>query len=642
MCGIAGFLGDFDQRHLRAMSARIAHRGPDDADLWWNAAQQIGFAHRRLAIIDLSAAGRQPMWAVTRQAVIVYNGELYNYRELARDLRRDGFAFHSATDTEVILNLYLRDGEGCLERLNGIFAFALWDVRKRHLLLARDGVGVKPLYYSETSRGLVFASELKALCALPELDRTLDHIALSHYITCLYAPAPRTPFKAVRKLEPGTAMIVENGRIKKTWRFWQLPVGGSAPTGSIAEQSEKLETLLSRAVKRQMIADVPVGSFLSGGLDSSSLVVFARQYARERRLECFTIGFKDSTNESEGFPDDLPYAQRVAEHLGVPLHIVWTGSEMASEFERMVYQMDEPQPDPAALNVLQIARLAHQHGSKVLLSGAGGDDIFGGYRRHYALQLERWWHWMPQGARALLEMGAGAWRQDSAFGRRVAKALQFASRAPAERLTGYFAWLAPQITTGLFAREVRAQVALNDPLDPLLQALGQLPRETSPLGCMLNLEQRFFLPDHNLNYTDKMAMAVGVEVRVPFLDPDLMSFAASLPDDMKQRGAIGKWLFKKSMEVHLPRDVIYRPKAGFGAPLRRWMREELRDHFETALVPSTLSRRGIFDVEAVSRLVQLDRAGRLDAAYPLFALVCIETWCRHFLDPAPAWSETDS
>ncbi|HEX7517214.1 MAG TPA: asparagine synthase (glutamine-hydrolyzing) [Chthoniobacterales bacterium] len=632
MCGIAGFFGDFEPTRLAAMNATIAHRGPDDSDVWWDESQRIGFAHRRLSIIDLSSAGRQPMWDTAKRAVIVYNGEIYNYRELARDLRRDGFRFNSATDTEVILNLYLRDGDRCIEQLNGMFAFALWDVEKKRLLVARDGPGVKPLYYFMCGAGFAFASELKALCCLPEMDRQLDFTALTHYLTYLYSPSPKTPLANVHKLEPGCALVLEGKRITRSWRFWTLPVSQPQRSRSLPELEEQLEALLSRAVKRQMIADVPVGAFLSGGLDSSSLVVFARKYAAGRKLDCFTIGFQEGLVEAEGFPDDLPYARQVAEHLDVPLHVIWSGSDMASEFEQMVYQLDEPQPDPAALNVLQIARLSRDKGVKVLLSGAGGDDVFGGYRRHRALSLEKWWWWLPQGTRHLVQQLIELTPHATPIGRRLAKAFQFAGETPDRRMAGYFAWLAPKVVTGLFAPDVRESLMKSDPFEPLLAALRELPSGVEPLSRMLNLEQRFFLPDHNLNYTDKMAMAAGIEVRVPFLDPDLMAFAAALPANCKQHGTVGKWLFKKTMEVHLPHGIIYRRKAGFGAPLREWMRRELREHFDHALSSETIRRRGIFDPIAVESLVQMDRAGRIDAAYPLFGLVCIETWCRLFLD----------
>ncbi len=631
MCGIAGFFGTFDESLLSRMGDAIAHRGPDDGGTWYEAACGVGFAHRRLSIIDLSPLGHQPMWDVERRACIVFNGEIFNYRELARDLRRDGFKFRGASDTEVLLNLFLRDGERFLSKLNGMFALAIWDTASRRMLVARDGMGVKPFYYATTPGGFAFASELKALMRVPGLNRTIDAEAVSHYLTYLYCPGPRTPILGVRKLAPGTAAWIEDGKIATTWRFWQRPAGGAPVTGSVAELSEQLEVLLARAVRRQMIADVPVGAFLSGGLDSSSLAVFARQYAAGNRLDCFTIGIKNST-DSEGFPDDLPYAEKVAKHLGVPLHVVWSGSEMANDFERMVYQLDEPQPDPAALNVLQISRLARASGVTVLLSGAGGDDLFSGYRRHQALGMEPYWQWLPKPARQILQDMSGMNNRNTPFGRRLAKAFQYAAADKSRRIAGYFAWLPETEVLGLFAPDYRRSMIGSDPLRPMIEELAALPAGLSPLDCMLQLDQAFFLSDHNLNYTDKMAMAAGVEVRVPFLDPDLMDFAARLPGPMKQNGLMGKWLLRKTMEVHLPHDVIYRPKAGFGAPLRRWMQHELKDHFRSALSREVIARRGLFDPVAVDALVERDRLGHVDASYPLFGLVCMETWCRLFLD----------
>lgn len=631
MCGIAGFFGNFDESLLRAMGQTVAHRGPDDGGTWFEPTYRVGFAHRRLSIIDLSPLGHQPMWDVERRACIVFNGEIFNYRQLARELRRDGVKFCGASDTEVLLNLFLRDGERFLEKLNGMFALAIWDNASRRLLVARDGMGVKPFYYATTPDGFAFASELKALMRVPGIDRTLDLEAISHYLCYLYCPGPRTPILGVRKLASGTATWVEEGKLGKSWRFWRRPAGGEPLQGSVADLSEQLEVLLARAVRRQMIADVPVGAFLSGGLDSSSLAVFARQYAAGCRLDCFTIGMENSP-DSDGFPDDLPYAQKVAKHLGLPLHIVWSGSEIAGDFEQMVYQLDEPQPDPAAFNVLQISRLARQSGVTVLLSGAGGDDLFSGYRRHQALALEPLWEWLPRRGRSILQELSSLKNRRTSLGRRLAKAFQYAAADKSRRIAGYFAWLPEAEILSLFAPDFRSALQDSDPLRPLLAELAALPSGLSPLDRMLQLDQAFFLTDHNLNYTDKMAMAAGVEVRVPFLDPELMEFAARLPVGMKQNGFVGKWLLRKTMEVHLPHDVIYRPKAGFGAPLRHWMQHELKDHFRSALSREVLARRGLFDPVAVEALVERDRRGQLDAAYPLFGLVCIETWCRRFLD----------
>jgi asparagine synthase (glutamine-hydrolysing) len=571
------------------------------------------------------------MWDLAGRVCIVFNGEIFNFRELRMELIRDGYRFKGKSDTEVILNLYLRDGCSSFCRLNGMFAFALWDPVLRELIIVRDGMGVKPLYFSETSEGVVFASELKALTRVRGVDRSLDHTALSHYLTYLHCPAPRTPVLGIKKVSPGTILKVRDGRLVSSEKFWTRPVAFGVDSRSVPEMSEELEMLLSRAVKRQMISDVPVGAFLSGGLDSSSIAVFARQFSASRELRCFSIGFNEAAG-FDGFSDDLPYARRVAEHLSVPLEVIWCGSEISQDFGRMIYHLDEPLADPAALHVWKISKLAKESGVSVLLSGCGGDDLFGGYRRHYALQLERWWSWLPVAARRWLESLSGSFSRDRPSGRRFAKAFRYAASTEDRRIAGYFSWLAESEVRKLFSRDIRRSLSGADFLRPLLDQLRELPTELPPLAKMLQLDQSFFLTDHNLNYTDKMAMAAGVEVRVPFLDPDLMSFAADIPVRLKQRRAVGKWIFKKAMEVHLPKDVIYRGKSGFGAPLRRWLQRELKYEFEQCLSPCTIRKRGVFDLDSVMDLVARDREGLIDASYSLFAVMCIESWCREFID----------
>jgi asparagine synthase (glutamine-hydrolysing) len=382
-------------------------------------------------------------------------------------------------------------------------------------------------------------------------------------------------------------------------------------------------------VHRQLVSDVPVGAFLSGGLDSSSVVAMAREVSPE--IECFTIdtgGVRDV-----GFMDDLPHARRVAAHLGVRLHEIRVdSSRMAADLERMVQQLDEPLGDPAPLNVLYISQLARQHGVKVLLSGAGGDDLFTGYRRHRALQMERYWAWLPVAARRGLRQLTSHSGQSGALGRRMAKAFAHADLPTDRRLVGYFLWADPARLRGLFAPEHRSALADRQMTEPMDAHLESLPAGLPPMQRMLALEQRFFLVDHNLLYTDKMSMATGVEVRVPFLDNDLVRLANALPPGLKQRGAEGKWVLKRAMEPFLPHSAIYRPKTGFGAPLRHWLRNELREWVGDLLSPDTLRRRGLFDPQAVTKLVEDDRAGRVDAAYTILSLLCIETWCRAFLE----------
>jgi asparagine synthase (glutamine-hydrolysing) len=638
MCGIAGYCGDFEPSLLAAMRDAIGHRGPDGEGSYLARADEVGLAHRRLAIIDLSASGAQPMTDAATGVTIVFNGEIYNYRELRSEMLSRGIAFLGHSDTEVILRNYLVAGDSVLGQLNGIFALAIWDPRERTLLIARDGAGVKPLYVAHTSKGLLFASELKALLACPEVSRDIDPEAVWSYLTYLWAPTPQTMLKAVRKLEPGYALQVRGRQVVRKWCFHRLPYPAPKFAGGVEDARAALRAGLQTAVTRQMVADVEVGAFLSGGLDSSAIVALAKGQARHGRLACFTIETTHSTAE-EGFADDLPYAERVAAHLGVDLHRVRVGPEIVDRFAEMIWHLDEPQADLAPLNALLICELARSHGIKVLLSGAGGDDLFTGYRRHYALMQERWWNWMPHPLRVLLGSAARALPAGRTVARRIRKALSNAALNGDDRLVSYFHWLPPTEGLQLLADSHRKVAARYSPTDPLLHSLGSIGDERDPLNRMLFLEAKHFLCDHNLNYTDKMGMAVGVEVRVPFLDPDLVAFAAGLPASFKQHGREGKWIFKRAMEGILPSQVIYRPKSGFGVPLRRWLRNELRPVVDELLSPVSLERRGLFDPRAVGRLREADAAGRIDAAYPILALCSIETWCRLFIDrPALASS----
>ena len=632
MCGIAGFSGKFDSDLLTQMSKVITHRGSDDAGIYWLPEKDIGLAHRRLSIIDLSPLGHQPMWDTTETAMIVFNGEIFNYRELRADLVATGYKFKSKTDTEVLLNLYIRDGEAMLSKLNGMFAFAIRDTRTDSLFLARDGVGVKPLYYSNTTKGFLFASELKALLQEKSVERTLNFEAIHYYLTYLWCPAPHTMLNSVKKLEPGHALMVQNGQIQRHWQFYDLPYQQNIEPLSENEAIEQLQAHLKRAVERQMISDVPVGAFLSGGLDSSSVVALAKQQVPDQKLQCFTIGFNDSATTREGFVADLPYAQQVAQHLNVDLHTIYVGSEMAQQLEKMIYHLDEPQADPAPLNVLFISQLAREHGIKVLLSGAGGDDLFTGYRRHYALMQERYWKWMPKLARKQLSQVTQRLPVTHSLGRRLSKAFRYAYLNDEERIASYFYWLDPQQQYRLYSPACQEYLYSISPATPLVASLTKLPAEVHPLNRLLYLEGKHFLADHNLNYTDKMSMAAGVEVRVPLLDPDLVALAARLPVQYKQRGREGKWIFKKAMEPYLPDDVIYRPKTGFGVPLRGWLRNQLKPLIDDTLSESSLKKRDLFDFATVQNLREMDKVGRVDGTYTIFALTCIELWCRIFID----------
>jgi len=630
MCGIVGGmnidLGDYD---LPEALALLRHRGPDSNGRYID--NQVFLGHTRLSIQDTSSAGSQPLSSEDGRVVIVYNGEIYNTLELKVSLQKDGYNFKGNSDTEVILNLYLRDGLDLLSKLNGIFAFAIWDKGKESLFIARDGMGVKPLYYSQYGNRFLFSSELKALLLDREIDRGLNHATLVNHLVYLWSPGPGTMLHGVSKLEPGHALLLNDGKIVKKWQHYEIPCYEKAAKISMPEAIQETRRLVKQAISRQLLSDVPLGAFLSGGLDSSAIVAFAAKQS-EHEFRTFSIDLMGKGMDSEGNVDDLPYAKSVASHLGVELNVLETGPDIINSLDRMLYHLEEPQADPAALHVLSISSLARQHGIKVLLSGAGGDDIFTGYRRHHAVQLERYWSWMPMGLKRLFANMASIMPVNSHMIRRLVKVFQYAELSDTKRLISYFYWLKPEYVADILAPEFKRSLATYDVSLPMMETLSSLPQSVDRLNKMLFLEQKHYLTDHNLNYTDKMGMAESVEIRVPFLDPDLMQFAASLPVGYKQHGKVGKWVFKKAMEGILPNEIIYRKKTGFSAPVRYWLRNELRGLADDLLSEETLLRRGIFSPEGVMKLRDRDMREQVDASYSIFSMICIEMWQQTFLD----------
>lgn len=633
MCGIVGYFGKFPADAIARANRAQAHRGPDDCGEFADVAAGVAFGHLRLSILDLSELGHQPMSVENGLVTITYNGEIYNFRELRTELVSRGHSFCGQSDTEVLLHMYLEYGEAMLQKLNGIFAFGLWDQRSQSLFVARDALGVKPLYYAESPQGFAFASEIKALLQVIPDARELDYPSLHRYLSFQWCPGEGTPLTGVRKLQPGEAIRASRGKIDRKWSWYQLPVFRGVRE-SLGEKESLAGTVsnLRAAVHRQLVADVPVGAFLSGGLDSSAVVAFAREQAPD--IQCFSI--ESVGGDDAGTASDLPYAKRVAKHLGVALEVVSVAaSDMASDVASMIAQLDEPLADPAPLNVLYISQLARKHGMKVLLSGAGGDDLFTGYRRHAVLNYEKYWRWLPRTLRSGAAAVASRLDQRKAFSRKLHTLATLASQDGDSRLANYFVWSSEPQLDALYTPEFRAMRGSEPATAPMLDFLNAIPDGTSALDRMLALEQRFFLADHNLIYTDKMSMSAGVETRVPFLDIDLVEFAARIPAKYKQRGRTGKWVLKRAMEPYLPRDVIYRPKTGFGAPLRRWIRNELRPLVNEVLSAESLRRRGLFDPKAVRKLISDNELGVVDGAYLLLALISVEIWCRSYVDSVP-------
>lgn len=624
MCGIAGGYGSLPDGVLEKMARKIAHRGPDN--IAWESHGDVHLAHTRLSIIDLSPNSNQPLWDVKQQACIVFNGEIYNYKVLRQKLIKQGVAFHSEGDAEVLLNLYLCYKEDFLSQVEGIFSLCIWDKNRQEMFLARDHFGVKPLYYAQTQEGFFFSSEIKSLTAIPTLNKSLCHDALFRSLVFLYSPGEDTLLKQVKKLRPGHFIRLKDSQIVEYTEYWDWPEYQPVQRSS-EENAQRVLSSIEKAVEQQLVADVPVGAFLSGGLDSSLLVALA---SKTTPISCFTIDSSNNTGENDGFEDDLPYAKKVAEHLGVELDILKASPNIVSQLPDMIYSLDEMQADPAPLNVMLICEQARKKGVKVLLSGAGGDDVFSGYRRHVAIQLERYWSWMPSFARKGLRTITQALPKSDHRLRRLSKAFSYAHLDEDERLLSYFYWIDPNIVRDLFNDDIRSSLSEN-PMTGITNRLKALPSK-DPLERMLFLERHYFLVDHNFNYTDKMSMASGVEVRVPFLDKHVSQTASEIESGQKQHGKAGKWILKKAAEACLPKSIIYRPKSGFGAPLRHWLKTDLAPMVNDLLSAENINKRGIFNSEKIENLITADRKGQQDYSYPIFALLCFEIWCQKFID----------
>lgn len=630
MCGIAGYSGRFDNVLLNKCVESLNHRGPDADGIFLDEKHNIGLGHTRLTIIDLSDLANQPLKDNDENCVIVFNGEIYNYLELKKELVNQGYQFKTKSDTEVLLYLYQKYGYELLKKLEGIFAFAIWDRRKKSLFIARDPIGVKPLYYSQTSEGFIFASEIKALIRSNAISKSLDRFAIHNYLSFLWSPGERTMLDSVKKLNPGNAMIVRDSKIQRHWSWYKLPSPSSREKDvPIDEMINECKRELRESVKKQLISDVPVGAFLSGGLDSSSIVAMAREFNPE--ISCFTI--ETEGGAEEGFHDDLPYAKKVANYLNVPLNIVKIRSDvMMKDIEKMVYHLDEPLADPACLNVMYISQLAKENDIKVLLSGTGGDDLLTGYRRHRAIRYDHLFKHLPQKLKIGLNYFSSSLSQKTPLKRRLSKFLNGVQLEGSQRVINYLKWSSDSITENIYSEQFKEDLGAYNSSSEMIDFLSGYSGIKEDLNKSLLLDQRYFLADHNLIYTDKMSMAAGVEVRVPFLERNFVDFSSKIPLNLKQKNGQEKWILKKAMESFLPIDVIYRQKTGFGAPLRKWLRGDMRSFLHDTLSEKNIRKRNIFDYNSTMNLIKMNHDGHIDASYVIFSILCIELWCQNFLD----------
>lgn len=629
MCGIAGVISKDPKNSIYTLIDAVTHRGPDDAGVFIN--EKIGLGHKRLSIQDLSVNGHQPMVSFDKRYVLIFNGEIYNHWDIRKEIENK-YPFQSTSDTETVLYGFIEYGFNLLEKLNGIFAFAIFDNVTDELTIARDQFGIKPIYLYSDQDKFLFSSEIKSMKTLA-IDKEINEEAIANYLTFLWCPGKATPFKQVTKLLPGHYLhfnLKDFHKAKQT-KYYQIPFSGIYSSKTENELVQELEQKLITAVKRQLLSDVPVGFFLSGGLDSSLIVAIARRLFPDTKLPCFTIEtrFKES---SEGFSDDLFYAKKVADHLNVDLNILKADVDILKDFDKMIWHLDEPQADAAPLNVLNICRYARSKGIVVLLGGSAGDDLFSGYRRHQAINLEKIFKWIPHVAKKGIKNGLGIFSGTSPVIRRLKKLTNDIEKDTYRRLGGYFAWLSYEDLIPLMQAEWARKLNTYNPINNLINLNKDIPEEHNLLNQMLYWEMKSFLVDHNLNYTDKLSMAVGVEVRVPYLDLELVEFSCRIPPSLKMKGSETKYILKKVAEKYLPHDVIYRPKTGFGAPVRKWITEDLNDMIKDYLSVSQLKKRGIFNPENVWQLIDNNKKGKIDASYPIWSLLAIESWMRQFVD----------
>jgi asparagine synthase (glutamine-hydrolysing) len=563
---------------------------------------------------------------------LVFNGEIYNFRALKVQLQLEGRRFQGHSDSEVLLKALSTWGIDAIQRIEGMFAFAWYDARRGRITLARDPMGIKPLYWTTHGGTLAFASEIKSLHTLPWLDRTIDVRAAISHISNLCALNDRTMFAAVRRLQPGHLLTWDEANGASLRRYAAPPYANPPTIHDRPEAARRCLEVLTASVERQCVADVTVGGFLSGGMDSSIIAAIASRAApAERGYPAFTIALDGQLSQrSDGFAEDLPYAELMAKKLGLPLTVVRVDTQSLLQIDQMVWQLDEPIGDPAALNVSAICAAARSQGVKVLLSGTGADDVFSGYRRHSALMYQGVWAWLPYVARRVIAASISRLPHTRPFARRLSRVLRDFHLSENERIVAAFLWIAGEHSVSLLSEEALTSMGDWSPEREFLTTLASLPEKTHRLNRMLALEQSHFLADHNLIYTDKMSMAHGVEVRVPFLDDAVVRLAHDLSPQLNHRTWRGKSVLRDAARGVVPAAIMNRPKTGFGSNLRQIMAGEmLRRIWDMANGTNPICG-GLFSPLALRRLATAHAQGDIDASYPLYTVLCIESWVRQF------------
>ena len=653
MCGISGLVNCGDREALARMTNVQRHRGPDDSGLWerhFPDGGYIGLGSRRLAILDLSASGHMPMSNEDGTVWITYNGEIYNFADLRRELegKSNGHRFRSHTDTEVIVHLYEEYGpdgfKDCLNRLQGMFAFAICDLRGRSpkLFLARDHFGIKPLYYWERGGKLAFASEVKALLEVPGIEASVNQEALDQYLTFLWVPDPLTMFEGIRKLPAGHYALWKHGQFKIE-PYWDLtfPPAEHRFERTEADLADEIRARFCASVEQQIVSDVPIGAFLSAGLDSSSIVAaMVPAMARKQPVRTYTITYPKHYRVGETTIDDPGVPQRLAQKLGCEHHEIVVEPDVVGLLPSLTWHMDEPTADPALIAAYLVCREARKQAT-VLLSGVGGDEIFAGYRKHAAHTWAEKYRRIPGFVRFGVErtlLGLPSLRGTSMKGsvRLAKKMARSAALSPTEAFIRNCTYLDARQKTDLYAPGSQSATNGNPDADGRHLAAFDRVRHADFLNQMLYLDTKIFMTTLNLTYNDKMSMASSVEVRVPFLDRELVEFVAwNVRPGWKLKGKwrpVTKHIFREAMRSMLPEEVMRQPKAGFAAPVDYWLAHDLRPMVDDLLSEAQVRRRGLFRPEVICGYIEEHRRGTEDWSMQIWQLLTLEIWMQLFLD----------
>jgi asparagine synthase (glutamine-hydrolysing) len=635
MCGIAGFVesvGASRPQEERAalldrMCQSIVHRGPDEqgAEVLGRAA--IGM--RRLSIIDL-AGGHQPMSGCDERVRVVFNGEIYNYRELQRDLEARGHKFRTRSDTETIVHLYEEKGSACVEDLRGMFAFAIWDGRTARLFAARDRAGEKPLYYTLTPQGaFVFGSELKCLLEHPGVVRETDPAALDAYLTLGYVPEPLSVFRGVRKLEAGHRLLLERGRVT-TEPYWDFPAETDDPPRGEEEYVEELRARLEESVRMMLVADVPLGAFLSGGVDSSTIVGLMSR-ATNAPVKTFSIGFREDSF------DELKYARLAARHFETDHRELIVTPEVCRLVDELVRHFDEPFADQSSVPTYLVSKLAREH-VKVVLSGDGGDELFAGYTRYAVERGRQGFARLPRLMRRGLMAPLASRLPHGARGRNF---LHNVALDPAERYLDNVSTFNALGKRALYTADFRRALAGREPAAEIFRALGGHPPAGDGVARLLYLDAKTYLPGDILTKVDRMSMAASLEARVPLLEHQLVEFVSRMPASLKMRGGESKYVFKRAVRGLVPDEILDRPKQGFGVPIGEWINRELRERVRDTFADAGTRTRGIVEPAYVDVLLAEHERGRRDHSNALWSLFVLELWHRAYVDESPSAAEEE-